>query len=213
MYSSTPAYSTVYVSVIDTSIHTLSCSWNSQSHDLQSAAGMCLIEHIFPPEPHLITEPASADPASDDSHRPFVTKRLQSELWARAVMTFITRRKIGPNFRQCDSVTCTETHTVVQAFRQVCMDWKYRLIVQARSYTALFSLFDFLSSPAQTRSKRCYKIKAWVVFISSSALRPIPVFPRAADTSAPCRPSCQNQGINLPTATKTFSSPTYQSIY
>lgn len=122
---------TACVSVVDTSIHTWSCSWNSQSHDLQSVAGMCLIEHIFPPESHLITELTLPQ---TKSHRPIVTKRLQSEQWARAVMTSITPRKLD---QTSGSLTLwhVEEHTVVQTFRQVCMD-TYRLTVQARSQPA-----------------------------------------------------------------------------
>lgn len=122
------------------------CMHTVQSHDLQSVAGMCLIEHIFTPESHLITEPGFHWPCLRRSHtESIVTKRLQSQEWARAVMTSITGRKLDQT-SGCVTSWHAETCTVVQTSRRVCMDsHTYRLALWARwqpaSCSFLFSLF------------------------------------------------------------------------
>lgn len=158
------------VSLIDTSIHTRSCSWNSQSHDLQRESWKVswlntssLLNPTWLPSRLQLTLPQTK------SHRPFVPKRLQSEQWARAVMTSITRRKLDQTSGLFDLVTCRNTQRWRHSHRYASdlhTDWQYEHV---HNNFVLISVLSFhfsyrcLSWKQYSKGgKKRYKIKAWV---------------------------------------------------
>lgn len=123
---------------------------------------------------------------------------------------FYHMEKIGSNFRLFEFVTCRNTRSHRYAWTHThTHTHMLTLIDSALSQLMLISALPLhfsyrYSFPSFTARKKCYKIKAWIGFSFPPLLRPIQSSPRATDTSTPCRPSYQNQGIKLPAAKKTF---------